>query len=246
MKIAIIETGKPPVTIRSTYPGYPEMFAQLLQSGAADLEFSTFTICDGEAFPSPDKIDGVLITGSPAGVYENHSWMTPLMAFIQQAAQSDTPIAGICFGHQAVAKALGGAVNKSKKGWGVGRHTYDLVETPDWMRTDQSEFSLAVSHQDQVLDLPNGAQVVAASNFTPFAALYYPTVPALTFQGHPEFDADFSSALYNVRRNNPLPDAQVDDAIDTLKSPCDNALVAEWITAFFRAHKVIGGAGLPS
>lgn len=237
MKIAIIETGKPPEKIRAVHPGYPEMFAELLHQRGMELEFSTFAVSDGAPFPDLDSYDGVLITGSPAGVYEDHPWMHPLMTFIQDAARTDTPVAGICFGHQAVAKALGGNVNKSEKGWGVGRHTYDLITTPDWLEAEQSQFSLAVSHQDQVLDLPNRAKVIAASDFTPFAALYYPDAPALTFQGHPEFNAIFSQDLYNVRRNNPLTDVQVDSAIETLNSPCDNDLVAEWILSFFREHQ---------
>ena len=37
---------------------------------------------------------------------------------------------GICFGHQIIAKALGGVVSKSDKGWGVGIHTYELNTSP--------------------------------------------------------------------------------------------------------------------
>ncbi len=234
MRIAIIETGKPPLAIRDRFKSYPEMFADLLNRTKQDFAISQIRLIDGEPAPNPLEFDGYLITGSPAGVYEDHPWMSELMNFIRDGAALSRPQIGVCFGHQAIAQALGGEVIKSPKGWGLGRHTYDIAHQPDWMPQNAETFSLGVSHQDQVVAVPENTQLLAHSEFTPFAALFYPDAPALSFQGHPEFDNSFCSALYDIRRNNPLSDTEVDSAINTLDQPHHNDLVGEWMACFYQ------------
>jgi GMP synthase-like glutamine amidotransferase len=113
-------------------------------------------------------VEAVMITGSPAGVYDDEAWIGPLADFIRAGAAAGVPQVGICFGHQILAEALGGKVIKSDKGWGVGRHTYDVVACPGFVsETCPPTVSAAVSHQDQVVALPPGAEVIAASDFTP-------------------------------------------------------------------------------
>ncbi|MEQ9314275.1 MAG: type 1 glutamine amidotransferase [Henriciella sp.] len=188
MKLTIIETGLPPEPMRADWPRYPELFQNLLEPHISGLETETISVVTGEAFPDLEETQAILVTGSAAGVYENHPWMQPLFEFIRSAAGQKVPQIGICFGHQAIAKALGAKVQKSEKGWGIGRHTYEICQRPGWMNGYESEtFSLGVSHQDQVQSLPPGASVIAASDFTPFAVLDYGDVPAISFQGHPEF-----------------------------------------------------------
>ena len=234
MKIAILETGLPPLSIRDRFQRYPDMFRNLLANAAPDLQTQDFNI-DEDELPQVKSFDGFLITGSPAGVYERHKWLPGLFDFIREAAAAHKPQIGICFGHQAIAQALGGEVIKSPKGWGVGRHEYVIAAKPDWWEGDEtSRFALAVSHQDQVTSKPQSAQVLARSDFTPNAALFYPAAPALSFQGHPEFDDAFAAALYKARRGNPLIPEVVDAAISSLAQPDDNARVAQWMAKFYR------------
>lgn len=235
MRIAILETGQPPREIRADFPSYPAMFRRLLAPAAPEFVFTDYNVVDG-APPDPAEHDGFLITGSPAGVYEDLAWTPPLFDAIRAAAAIHTPVVGICFGHQAVAHALGGKVVKSEKGMCVGRHVYDVLSRPDWMAGAPDQFALPVSHQDQVVAAPEDARILAASDFTPFAALYYPHAPALTFQGHPEFEDAFAAALYGARRNGALTSDAVDAAVASLDAPEDNALTARWIAEFFRTH----------
>ena len=237
MKITIIETGRPPPAIRADWPGYPAMFETLISGADEGFTFETVAVVDGAPLPDPASLDAILITGSPAGVYDPEPWMPMLMDFIRWAAAEKTPQVGICFGHQAIAQALGGQVVKSEKGWGLGRHTYDICRTPKWMGEVPPEtFALAVSHQDQVIAPPPGAEVIAASDFTAFAALEYAQGPAISFQGHPEFSDGFSSALYRIRENNPLSPEEVTAAMGSLEEPADDRRVAEWITDFYRKN----------
>ena len=237
MKITIIETGRPPASIRADWPGYPAMFERLVSAADDSFDWETLALADGAALPDPASLEGVLITGSPAGVYDPEPWMSPLFDFIRWAAAENTPQVGICFGHQAMAQALGGHAQRSDHGWGLGRHTYEICETRDWMGegAERGEtFALAVSHRDQVTATPPGASVLAASAFTPFAALDYSHGPAISFQGHPEFSDNFAAALYDVRRANPLSDEEVDHAIATLSAGHENARLGAWIARFYR------------
>lgn len=232
MKLTIIETGRAPGVLSDQFPRYPEMFRALLAPADENLSFAATSLLDGEALPDPASCEAVLITGSPFGVYDSTPWMDPLRAFIRGAAATRTPLVGVCFGHQVIADALGGHVAKSEKGWGVGRHTYEVVATRDWMAGAGEAVSLAVSHQDQVITPPGGVTTLARSAHTEHAMLAYDDIPAISVQGHPEFSDRYVSALYNNRRGKALTEAQVDAAIASLDQPQDNALVARWITNF--------------
>lgn len=235
MKLTILETGLVPEPIRGDFEDYPAMFRHMM-SGVGTYTFETVSVIRGEALPDPAGLDAVMITGSPAGVYDAEPWIDPLMDFIRGAAAADVPQVGICFGHQILAEALGGKVIKSEKGWGVGRHTYDVVACPAFVgETCPPTISAAVSHQDQIVMLPPGAHVIAASDFTPFAGLYYPDAPALSFQCHPEFADAYSAALYSARRAR-LGEVLTDGALESLELEGDHARLARWIAGFLKAH----------
>lgn len=235
MIVTIIEVGKVPQPIRDNFVNYPEMFTQLLTAADDTLEFETLAILDGADFPDPKTLEAILITGSPFGVYDDTPWMAPLMSFIQQADAADVPQVGICFGHQAMAQALGGAVDKSDKGWGIGRHTYRVETIADWMgKSAPPTAAMAVSHQDQVVQPPPGAQIILTSDFTPNAGLAYAGGHAISFQGHPEFSNAYSAALYQIRQGNPLTPDEVRAAKESLAAPEDNAMVAMWMARFLR------------
>lgn len=234
--LTIVETGRPPAAIAADWPDYPAMFEALISPHLGGWTYQTVDLIAGQAFPDPATLDAILITGSPAGVYDDTPWMAGLMDFIRWAADARTPQIGICFGHQAIAHALGARVTKSDKGWGIGRHVYDIVQPQSWMgASPPNTFSLGVSHQDQVLSLPPGAILVAESAFCPFAALAYPSARAISFQGHPEFSADFSCALYRIRKGRQLPVDLVEAAEASLKQPIDNGLVATWMSRFLQS-----------
>ncbi|MEM1087809.1 MAG: type 1 glutamine amidotransferase [Pseudomonadota bacterium] len=233
--LTIIETGQAPETIRDDWPDYPTMFWELLEPHLEGWDYISLRLSQGETLPDPAELDAILITGSPAGVYDDTPWMGPLMDFIRWAAAAPTPQIGICFGHQAIAHALGAQVGKSDKGWGIGRHFYDVVAPQKWMGEPvPATFSLGVSHQDQVQFLAPGAELVARSYFCEFAALAYPTAKAISFQGHPEFSPEFNCALYGVRKGGALPTDFVDAAEKSLETPVDNDLVGRWMARFLK------------
>lgn len=228
MKVAILEAGKPPAPLIERFGRYPAMFEGLLGNG---FDYASYDVAAGELPVDPDAHDAYVITGSPAGVYEPDPWIADLLAFLR-AARSRKQV-GICFGHQAMAQAFGGHVEKSDRGWGIGLHTYPIVARPGWMNGDDSAaVAVPASHQDQVVMQPPNTEVIASSLFTPYAGLAWRDRPAISFQFHPELSADFTRALIDSRRER-LPRA--DAAIASLEAPNDNARVGNWIRAFLES-----------
>ena len=222
MKVAVLETGRPPGNLAEEFGDYPAMFSELLGPG---FEIESFDVQAGK-LPNPAAHSAYMITGSPAGVYEPLPWIEPLQQFIREA--SHAKMVGICFGHQVMAEALGGRVEKSGKGWGAGLHTYTVVRSEPWIDT-AGTIAIPASHQDQVIVQPPRTNVVAASDFTPFAALAWSDRPAISFQFHPEFSPAFAKVLIEKRYDTvPNPDA----AIASLDGLNDNAVVAHWIRNF--------------
>lgn len=234
MKLTIIETGLVPAAIRGQFPDYPGMFRRMFAQDTSAFDCETVSVVKGAALPDPAMLDAVLYTGSPAGVYDPEPWIAPLTDFIRRAAMARTPQVGICFGHQIMGEALGGKVVKSGKGWGIGCHTYEIVQRPDWAGVPcPSTLSIAVSHQDQIVLCPPSASIIAKSAFTPVAGLSYEAFPAISFQCHPEFEPDYAAALYNARRAL-LGDERVAAAVASLGGECDRRLLAGWIISFLR------------
>ena len=225
MKVGILETGRPPGQLAEEFGDYPAMMRRMLGDG---FEIESFDVQAGE-LPDAGAHYACLLTGSPAGVYDPLPWIPGLMDFIRAA--KDSKMVGICFGHQAMAEALGGRVEKSEKGWGAGLHRYNVVRPEPWM-DGANKIAAPASHQDQVVVQPPNTEIVAQSGFTPFAALAWTDRPAISFQFHPEFSPAFAKALIE-KRYDVVPDP--DAAIASLDAPNDNARVAGWIKRFLEA-----------
>jgi GMP synthase-like glutamine amidotransferase len=232
MKLTVIQTGDVPESLRSEFGPYPPMFARMFERIGAHYDYDVVRVLDGAPFPDPATLDAILLPGSAAGVYDDHfTWMAPLRQFIRAAYAARTPMVGVCFGHQIMADALGGAVRKSDKGWGLGRHTYAVRNRPAFMTAAAETLSVACSHQDQVIVPPPDAEVILASDFTPNAGLFYRNGAALSVQPHPEFDDGYTRALAELRRGK-APDAVVETALDSLGRNSDSASLARHIAAF--------------
>jgi GMP synthase-like glutamine amidotransferase len=224
MKLGILETGYPPGNLADEFGSYPQMFEGLLGPG---FEVENFDVQNGQ-LPVPGEHHAYLITGSPAGVYDPLPWIEPLMQFIRSAPQAK--MVGVCFGHQVMAEALGGHVEKSDKGWGAGLHRYTVIRDERWIDSSGT-IAIPASHQDQVILQPPNTEVVAASDFTPLASLAWTDRPAISFQFHPEFSPAFAKALIEKRYDR-IPDP--DTAIASLDAPNDNQLVGGWIRRFLK------------
>ena len=224
MKIGILETGEPPAHLEARFGRYVDMFQDLLGDR---YRMTNYNVVGGSYPAAPEDEDAFIVTGSPAGVYDPFDWIAELQTFLR-SAKGKAKLVGVCFGHQVMAEAFGGHVEKSERGWGVGLHRYDVRQPAAWMDPVPS-FAIPVSHQDQIVEQPPRTRILAASPFTPFGVLSYEDQPAISFQCHPEFDPAYAEALIEHRRAR-LPDP--DSAIATLHQPNDRRLVGSWIRNF--------------
>ena len=232
MRVGILKTGRPPRACIPQFGTYPDMFMQLL--GPAAYEWRVYAADEGELPANPADCDAYLITGGAAGAYDPEPWIGETMAFLR-AAKGKAALVGVCLGHQLMAQAFGGQVIKSPKGWGVGENAYRVVRREPWMDAEAATIRLPASHQDQVVEKPPGAEVWAASDFTPYAGLIWPGERAVSLQPHPEFDPRYAVALIETRRDGPLSPDEADRAIKSYEGPDDRARVGGWIKNFLGA-----------
>ncbi len=222
MKIGILQTGLAPETLASEMGDYPDMFARLLADKGFDFE--TYRVVEGQFPASVTACDGWLITGSRHGTYEDHPWIPRLEQFIRDAFAAKVPVVGVCFGHQIVAQAMGGKVERFGAGWAVGAQDYDF---------DGETLRLNAWHRDQVTAAPPGARVIASNPFCEIAGLLYDT-RALTVQAHPEFRPEFVAGLMETRGKGVVPEDRMAEATARLHLPIDDRKMADRIAAFFK------------
>lgn len=227
MKIGILQTGHTPEAMLTDHHDYGQLFIDLL--GTEPFTFQIWSVVDGDFPNGPQDADGWLITGSRHGAYDDLPFIPPLEELIRAIYAADRPLVGICFGHQIIAQALGGHVEKFSGGWNVGAKSYD------WQG---KTVTLNAWHQDQVTRLPADAEVVAANDNCAYAVLRYGN-RAFTVQAHPEFQASFVEGLARTRGPGVVPDALLAEAIAGLQTPTDNAHLATQIRHFFTERELL-------
>ena len=228
MTIGILECGVPPAALVPRFGSYGAMMQTML---GPHRSTRTFAVSEGALPPDVTACAAYVLTGSAAGVYDDLSWIAGLIDFLRRA-RGQAKLVGICFGHQAMAEAFGGAVVKSPKGWGVGLHRYEVMRGAPWMGAPGTQgvtrVDVAASHQDQVVIRPPDARVTLTSAFTPFAGLDYGD--AISFQFHPEFSAAYATALIEARAE--VYGDLAGPAIASYRRPTDGAVVGGWIDRF--------------
>ncbi|MGJ4939551.1 type 1 glutamine amidotransferase [Bradyrhizobium sp. HKCCYLS1011] len=228
-RVTIIETGLIPSRYRARHGTFPEMFARMIHAEDPSIGVDVVSVLGGAQLPDPASLQAILITGSPAGVYDELDWIAPLEDFVRAAYANSTPMVGVCFGHQLIAQAMGGIVRKSDKGWGIGRHVYQVM--PGNGVIEDVELAIVCSHQDQVIAAPRDARTILSSPFTEHAGLLYANGATLTVQPHPEFDTDFVHALCELHADH-APESVVAAARASLVEPLDSAKLGRAITRF--------------
>lgn len=243
MKIGILQTDDVRDALQAQHGHYPDMFKGLLRGFG--FEFATFDVRQNQYPSEPKACQGYIVTGSRHSTYDPQvAWIPALKDFIRNNfEQAGVPLLGVCFGHQVVADALGGQNVKSQKGWGLGLHEWQVVRRAAWMRGDsdsdsdsppRDSLSLYVSHQDQVETLPQGAEVLLASEFCANAA-YAIDERIFCLQGHPEFTSEFSKALIHLREEaNDISHEVSEERLRSCDTPADTARCASWIARFFK------------
>ena len=204
---------------------YPKAF------GRVGLELRIYEATEGELPSSLDECDGWITSGSRRSSYEDEPWIHALGELQRALAQARRPQVGICFGHQLLARSLGGEVELAPVGWGVGGRTFQIDAPAPWMDPAPERFTILMSHRDQVTRLPEGAELIAGADYCPVGA-YRIEDHVFCVQGHPEFVPELSRILME-RRRDAIGEDVVEAGLASLEGRLDQDLVVDWIARFF-------------
>jgi len=224
MRLGVLTCGPAPEIVAAHHGEYLGWFDALLAPHGFELvEWDVENL----SFPSsPDDADAWLITGSKHGAYEDHAFIAPLEAFIRDLHAAKAPMVGICFGHQIIATALGGRVEKFEGGWNFGRKRYAV--------DGLGEVYLNACHQDQVLDLPGGAEVIASNEGCRIAGFRI-GAHCVTLQPHPEIDPKIMTHyVAHFRGQDRVAATMIDDAEAALSLPTSEPMIGAWLASVLR------------
>ena len=229
-RIGILTCGKVREDLVAAHGEYPAMFSRLLKAVDPALITTPYRIYDNEYPRHIDDNEAYLISGSRYSVYDPDPWIGRLEDYVRELHAVRKPTVGICFGHQMMARALGGATAKAPQGWGIGKHMAELIKVPEWMQPAAARYGVFVSHQDQVVTLPAGAQQLARNAHCP-NSMFVIDECFLGIQGHPEFTGEFARDLA-AGRAEIYGEKTLTAAMATYDLPVDSVLVARWILQF--------------
>lgn len=230
MRIAILMSNTDESTFADAHPKDGDKWQALLAPLCPECSFSVYSVKDA-AFPVElCAYDGLIITGSPASVHDLDPWLEQLFQLIRTAVAQKTPLFGACFGHQAIALALGGKVANNAGGWVFGS-TETIVTMPaPWMQPGPVQQYAA--HIEQVTEAPKGAVINMANADCPIGGFNIGT-HVFTTQYHPEMTQDFIAALIEELACD-KPAEVISRARASLSSAANNNRVAGWIMSFLR------------
>ena len=175
-------------------PNYESLFMDLFVDIGEQVNYRVFQTWQGE-LPSVINADEIyLVPGSLDAAYDDKPWIVALLQWIEKAYVRGARLMGVCFGHQAIARALGGAVRQFAGGFGVGVRASRVIDRDMKTYFPGQEMRLLYSHHDQVVALPQDAELCATSDFCENESFRIGH-QVITFQGHPEFTVAYSRHL---------------------------------------------------
>lgn len=232
--IVIVKTGEPVPSVRERRGE----FHDLVREAIGDAWRGSYAVTDPREpapLPAPDSAAAFVITGSAANVPHREPWMLRAEAWLREVVAAGAPTFGICFGHQILAQALGGEVQKNPRGREIGTLAIQAFERDPIFDGIDPTFHANVTHIDTVVRLPPGAVSLARSPMEDNHAIRF-TETCYGVQFHPEIDADVMRGYVEARRE--VLEAE-GFRVDTMLASIHDALMgkralANFVRAFVR------------
>jgi len=208
-------------------------YIHFLGLSGRNIDFKIFN-CEKAEFPSIrdnsiKEFDGFLITGSRFSAYDSEpKWIPQLLEFIKQLDQQKKKVVGICFGHQCVAEALGGKVEKI--GWNLSHQIINTTSEFQRNFLPNKELRFLAIHQDQVVKLPPNIAVWSSNDKCKVQGMVKGS-HIMTIQSHPEFRPEMFKLLLEAKKD-VIPSQVRESALKTVDLPTDSELLSHMIVQF--------------
>ncbi|XP_054804791.1 gamma-glutamyl peptidase 5-like [Prosopis cineraria] len=215
-RFGLLQAAKDSEYVKKVYGGYLNVYMEAF--GEEGQRWDLFKVYEGEFpdFTQLHKYHGFVVTGSAHDAHSNDLWVLKLCLLLQTLDAMHKNVLGICFGHQVLCRALGGRVGRAYTGWDIGIRKVSIVDrdlaTFRYMEMKEEEeeeedlpdcLSIIEIHQDEVYEIPEGAQVIASSDKTR-VEMFAIADHILGIQGHPEYTKDILLNLIERLLNNDL------------------------------------------
>ncbi|WP_147107564.1 type 1 glutamine amidotransferase [Tateyamaria sp. syn59] len=230
LKLGILQVNHDrSVEVGDAFPDDAHRFRDLFDAQEQRFTYRVYMTIGGEVPADVEEHDAYLITGSPLSLLDDLTFLPPLYDFIRVCDAARKPLLGACFGHQAIAVALGGAV--ARRDWNIGIDQIEITASRPWMQPVAKSLNLYQFHHDSVTQLPADCTAYAASTKCAIAG-FTKGNHIFTTQAHPEFSDPFMRCVLDYTKPH-LSDAEVADAEATLARHNDGPIFADWATRFF-------------
>ena len=229
MHICILHIGFDNDNLNKRHKTSPERFINLLKPSLPEAKWTTIHCLEDNLPNDANGFDVYLITGGRYSVFEDLDWQQKLFDFIRQIYSNNVPLIGICYGHQAIAHALGGHVERFDNGWGAGVTSVNVINQPAWLQPMAEKIYLLAMHQDQVTTIPTEATRFLDSHFCHNSGFYIDD-RVLAIQQHPEFTSELCRDLI-VKRKERIG-KQYKPALQSLDIQHQGEYVGQWIANF--------------
>ncbi len=232
MKIGILRCDTVRSTLSAEFGEYSEMIETGFTATDSELSFQTYHADEGQLPECTDECDAYIITGSRHSVFDTDElWINPLRDFIVRLHKAKIKAIGICFGHQLIAEAMGGKVERADCGWQIGVHRAIIQQQASFMQPKMATFYVAMMCEDQIQTLPENATVLAKSQGCENMMLQYED-HFLSIQGHPEFSLDFAKALVNICQDD-FPARRLEKGLSSFsENEMNGELLFRWFINF--------------
>lgn len=227
-RIAIYLTSTDTGPLSRDFPDYGVYVRNLLEPQMPGAEFTPFNAAAGDFPEDPTVFDGVILTGSVAYVSDPDPWIATLFDHIRRMDAARTKLLGICFGHQAIAAALGGTVERREIT--LGAPAVEITKEQDWMTPPASSLRLYAGNFEQVTALPEGMELLGGAPDCPIV-LAAKGSHILGLQFHPEFTEDFMLS-YVPEVESKIGPEKAAQAIAEIKGGQDSGICAAWAANF--------------